>query len=416
VTKHACVIDVLCSTVGWPYHQRGVVASVATDVPNTTAWQRFLPNGPLALLPVRDGFSNIVWSTSPQHAQQLEAMSSSEFAGRLRPAAGCVSALPRSVAMCPPAITPWAHLQLFPPCCGCCRCCKPGAAKQWRLQAGGRSGGQHAVVVHARRQWCQQQRRCMAAAPSGDGVRGHGTQVVSAAAAAQWQVRRARQYPCTAHGPVSRRCQHQANANHECRVSGAWLAAPPLLTACPTYLPYSLPACRYVRPRLALIGDAAHTVHPLAGQGVNLGLADAAQLAEAVAFARQHGADIGDLSLLQVRGPTCQSISYCPHQEAACVAHEGALPCHGPWAAICHEPHQRQPSDAWWGTAALQDRYEVPRQRANLTMMAALDSLQRVFGLTAGPVAAARAAGLGVLHALPTVKNQIMRYAMGLGG
>lgn len=54
--------------------QRGLVATVRTDRENTTAWQRFLPEGPLALLPVRDGFSNIVWSTSPQSAAALTSM------------------------------------------------------------------------------------------------------------------------------------------------------------------------------------------------------------------------------------------------------------------------------------------------------------------------------------------------------
>ncbi|EXJ74437.1 ubiquinone biosynthesis monooxygenase Coq6 [Cladophialophora psammophila CBS 110553] len=47
-------------------------------------------------------------------------------------------------------------------------------------------------------------------------------------------------------------------------------------------------------PRIALIGDAAHTVHPLAGQGLNLGLGDAASLANTVAYAVEHGMDIGD--------------------------------------------------------------------------------------------------------------------------
>lgn len=58
--------------------------------------------------------------------------------------------------------------------------------------------------------------------------------------------------------------------------------------------------CRYVRPRLALIGDAAHTVHPLAGQGVNLGFGDVKALIDAVAYANETGMDIGDITLLQV--------------------------------------------------------------------------------------------------------------------
>ena len=44
-----------------------------TLAPHSTAWQRFLPEGPLALLPVRGGYSNIVWSTSPAQAAQLTA-------------------------------------------------------------------------------------------------------------------------------------------------------------------------------------------------------------------------------------------------------------------------------------------------------------------------------------------------------
>lgn len=54
-------------------------------------------------------------------------------------------------------------------------------------------------------------------------------------------------------------------------------------------------ATAYTAPRVALAGDAAHTIHPLAGQGLNLGLGDAEALARSVEYAVEHGMDIGDL-------------------------------------------------------------------------------------------------------------------------
>lgn len=55
----------------------------------------------------------------------------------------------------------------------------------------------------------------------------------------------------------------------------------------------------YVRPRLALVGDAAHGVHPIAGQGLNLGLKDAAALAQVVVEARRRGEDAGSFAALE---------------------------------------------------------------------------------------------------------------------
>ena len=59
-------------TGGWDYEQCAFVTHLVTEHPHRqTAWQRFLPTGPLAFLPLADGRSSIVWTTTPEHAQRL---------------------------------------------------------------------------------------------------------------------------------------------------------------------------------------------------------------------------------------------------------------------------------------------------------------------------------------------------------
>lgn len=121
---------------------------------------------------------------------------------------------------------------------------------------------------------------------------------------------------------------------------------------------------RYVGPRFALIGDAAHTVHPLAGQGVNLGFLDCAALAqvlnETVARRADGVEDIGELKMLR--------------------------------------------------------RYERWRKGENMLMLAALDGINRLFSNNSMPLGLLRRAGLTVANRLSPVKTRFMRRALGLAG
>jgi 2-octaprenylphenol hydroxylase len=127
------------------------------------------------------------------------------------------------------------------------------------------------------------------------------------------------------------------------------------IAAFPLKLQY---ATDYVRPRAVLVGDAAHAVHPLAGQGLNLGLLDCAALAEVLADAGsgRHG-----------------------------------------------EPRVLR-------------RYERWRRSENLLASAALDGLERLFSSGNAGVSSVRRAGLGVVERLPFVKRVFAERALGLRG
>lgn len=119
-------------------------------------------------------------------------------------------------------------------------------------------------------------------------------------------------------------------------------------------------AKRYVQPGLALIGDAAHSIHPLAGQGVNLGLLDAAVLAEVLGAALARGERPGDVRVLS--------------------------------------------------------RFERRRMPHNLAMMAAMEGFERLFQADPLPLRWLRNAGLKTVQALPEAKAMFVRQALGLSG
>jgi ubiquinone biosynthesis UbiH/UbiF/VisC/COQ6 family hydroxylase len=213
-------------TAGHSYHQDALVAHVRTEKPHrSTAWQRFLPGGPLAFLPLPDGRSSIVWSTDVSEASRLRALGPEAFGAAL-------------------------------------------------TEAGG-------------------------------GVLG------------------------------------------KCELSTA-------LASFPLKLQYAL---EYVRPRAVLLGDAAHVVHPLAGQGLNLGLLDCAVLTDVLGQAGGAG-HFGEHRLLR--------------------------------------------------------RYERWRRSENQLAAAAFDGLERLFSTQDPMTTGLRIAGLSAVGKVPFVKRRLAQRALGL--
>ena len=116
----------------------------------------------------------------------------------------------------------------------------------------------------------------------------------------------------------------------------------------------------FIAPRFALAGDAAHGIHPISGQGLNLGFKDVAALAETIVDADRLGLDIGSLAVLE--------------------------------------------------------RYQSWRRFDTFRMGVTTDVLNRLFSNDVTPVRALRDFGLGIVDRMPSVKSFFIRQASGLGG
>lgn len=117
---------------------------------------------------------------------------------------------------------------------------------------------------------------------------------------------------------------------------------------------------RYYDRRLVLVGDAAHGIHPIAGQGFNLGVRDVAALAECIVDAQRLGLDLGSDPVLA--------------------------------------------------------RYQRWRRFDNVVMLATTDGLNRLFSNDLPPVRLARDLGMGLVNRFSPARRFFMRHAMGLVG
>jgi len=242
--------------------QSGVVATLDIQQvdENITAWQRFLPTGPIALLPLSESKSSLVWSTTNEHAQRLVGLSEDEFV---------------------------------------------------------------TAINNAFRDKSEQQSMGSWASDLLDNL----TTTIAPGSLAGNQLQSA---PSVVGADIETRAMFPLGMQHV-----------PL----------------YAKPRVVLIGDAAHRIHPMAGQGVNLGFGDVQALSRVLKECLAIGGDMGSLD---------------------------------------HLLH-----------------YETERQRKVLPVIAAISGLNVLFSTTSSPMVFARSAGMQAFNSLSPIKNQIISFAMG---
>jgi ubiquinone biosynthesis monooxygenase Coq6 len=287
------------SSWGWNYGQEGVVCTVKTKDFHTTAWQRYLQTGPLALLPLwqqhegdEGGHSSIVWSVPVSEAQRLKGLDEAAFLEELNT-----------------ALASTAH------------------SEKWSVFE------------------------------PDDGM-----------------MDSSKGLPLSLSSTPLSAIKKEVAALADSAMSASLLSSPPSTPPSVTGLvgprvsfPLQLQQAQtYCAPRVVLAGDAAHSIHPQAGQGLNLGLGDARCLSETIADAIGAGSDIGDIAVLKP--------------------------------------------------------YASKRYAENLAVMGAVDVINTLFkpALMGGEKvtkakAFLRTAGMLGIHALPGLKSQVVRTAAKMG-
>ncbi|PLW44260.1 hypothetical protein PCASD_03881 [Puccinia coronata f. sp. avenae] len=285
------------TSTGWNYDTHCVVGTLELEPTgyNWTAWQRFLTSGPLGFLPLSDRHASLAWSTRPHIAAGLKALDAQTLASTIN---ACFRLPHESVAYLLARIG--AHSTTSPVDSG-----EIEAEIAWRsspsvLPADARVADQDVPpkVLSARMQ---------------------------TVASFPLRMFHADQYI----GSIDSQNPNLLSGENSAR---------------PT--------------RTVLVGDAAHVLHPMAGQGLNLGLGDARELAKTVRMAIENGQDIGGLTAL------------APYARA--------------------------------------------RYLANHLVMATVDKLHKLYSLETAPVVWARSVGVEVLNELPGLKAAMMGSAGGV--
>ncbi|KAK1754841.1 hypothetical protein QBC47DRAFT_381961 [Echria macrotheca] len=252
---------------GWDYGRHGVVATLELEGEGwggdqmKVAYQRFLPTGPVAMLPLPGNHATLVWSTTPENAALLKSLPAEDFIS-----------LVNSAFRLSPTDLDFLHTQ------------SSGQAEEykWRLE----------------------------------------------------------------HTPFDRQSVPQTVVGVQ---TGTVASFPLKLRHADTY----------IGERVALVGDAAHTIHPLAGQGLNQGQGDVQSLVKTIDYAVSHGQDLGTRMSL--------------------------------------EPY-------------LSERYT-----ANHVLLGVCDKLHKLYSVGSGPLVPLRSLGLNLVNSLTPLKSFFMNQAAGNG-